>query len=178
VIAAALEAAASTLDTVPPASAAPRLDTTLVAAAAPALDLGELLAGLGLDARAAAWIAGLLALALFLWALSLRRRLRERIDDERAIRRDAIERSGAAIRGRVSETFAPYLPGWEFEPGDCRFLGTPVDFVVFDGLHAGRCDRVVLVEVKSGSAMPSPLQRRVRDAVAQGRVEWREVRIE
>ena len=138
------------------------------------LDLGAV----DLDARTAAWIAGLVALALLLWALSLHRRLRERLDDERAIRRDAIERSGAAIRGRVSETFAPFLDGWEFEPGDCRFLGTPVDFVVFDGLHAGRCDRVVLVEVKSGGATPSPLQRRVRDAVAEGRVEWREVRID
>jgi len=167
-------AAASVLVTAPPASPAPRLDTALVAAAAPAIDLG----GFGLDARTAAWIAGLVALAVLLWALSLRRRLRERLDDERAIRRDAIERSGAAIRGRVSETFAPYLPGWEFEPGDCRFLGTPVDFVVFDGLHAGRCDRVVLVEVKSGAATPSALQRRVRDAVAEGRVQWREVRVE
>jgi predicted Holliday junction resolvase-like endonuclease len=151
---------------------------------APALDLGGLdlggleLGSFGLTARTAAWIAGLVALALLLWALSLRRRLHARLDDERAIRRDAIERSGAAIRGRVSETFAPYLPGWEFEPGDCRFLGTPVDFVVFDGLHAGRCDRVVLVEVKSGAATPSALQRRVRDAVAEGRVQWREVRVE
>jgi predicted Holliday junction resolvase-like endonuclease len=150
----------------------------LLVAVAPSSDPAELLASVGLDAPTAAWIAGLVALAFLLWALSLRRRLRDRLDDERAIRRDAIERSGAAIRGRVSETFAPYLPGWEFEPGDCRFLGTPVDFVVFDGLHAGRCDRVVLVEVKSGSAMPSPLQRRVRDAAIEGRVEWREVRIE
>jgi len=174
VTAALILAAASVLDTAPPASPAPRLDTALVAAAAPAIDLG----GFGLEARTVAWIAGLVALAVLLWALSLRRRLRERLDDERAIRRDAIERSGAAIRGRVSETFAPYLPGWEFEPGDCRFLGTPVDFVVFDGLHAGRCDRVVLVEVKSGAATPSALQRRVRDAVAEGRVQWREVRVE
>jgi hypothetical protein len=174
VTAALIVAAASVLDTALPASPAPRLDSALVAAAASAIDLS----GFDLDARTVAWIAGLVALAVLLWALSLRRRLRDRLDDERAIRRDAIERSGAAIRGRVSETFAPYLPGWEFEPGDCRFLGTPVDFVVFDGLHAGRCDRVVLVEVKSGSAMPSALQRRVRDAVAEGRVEWREVRVE
>ena len=172
-----LATAASGLAAAQGVSPAPGLHPALVAAA-PATDLGELLAGLGLDARTGAWIAGFAALALLFWALHLRRRLRERLDDERAIRRDAIERSGAAIRGRVSETFAPYLPGWEFEPGDCRFLGTPVDFVVFDGLHAGRCDRVVLVEVKSGGAMPSPLQRRVRDAVIEGRIEWREVRIE
>lgn len=144
----------------------------------PALNLGNLVAAFGIDAHAVAWIAALLALAFLLWALHLRRRLRARLDDERAIRRDAIERSGAAIRGRVSETFAPYLPGWEFEPGDCRFLGTPVDFVVFDGHAEGRCDRVVLVEVKSGGAVLSPLEREVRDAVQEGRVEWREVRVE
>jgi predicted Holliday junction resolvase-like endonuclease len=133
---------------------------------------------LALDPRTVAWVAGSTALALLLWALSLRRRLAERLDLEREIRRDAIERSGAAIRGRVSETFAPFAQGWEFEPGDARFLGTPIDFVVFDGLHAGRCDRVVLVEVKSGGSTLSPRERQVRDAVIAGRVEWREVRLE
>lgn len=144
----------------------------------PTPDVADLLAGLGLDARTAAWIAAVLAVAFLLWALSLRRRLRDRLDDESAIRRDAIERSGAAIRGRVSETFAPYLPGWELEPKDARFLGTPVDYVVFDGHAEGRCDRVVFVEVKSGGAVLSPVEREVRDAVLEGRVEWREVRVE
>lgn len=130
-----------------------------------------------LEPRTVAWIAGLAALAFLLWALSLRRRLTERIDDERAIRRDAVERSGAAIRGRVSETFAPYLPGFELEPKDARFLGTPVDLVVFDGHAEGRCDRVVFVEIKSGGATLSPIERQVRDAVVAGRVEWREVRL-
>lgn len=129
-----------------------------------------------LDSRTVAWVAGLAALTFLLWALSLRRRLAERIDDERAIRRDAVERSGAAIRGRVSETFAPFLPGFELEPKDARFLGTPVDFVVFDGHAGGRCDRIVFVEVKSGGATLSPIERQVRDAVIAGRVEWREVR--
>lgn len=130
-----------------------------------------------LDPVTFAGIAGLAALALLLWALSLRRRLAERLDLEREIRRDAVERSGAAIRGRVSETFAPYLPGFELEPKDARFLGTPVDFVVFDGHGEGRCDRVVFVEVKSGGATLSPIERQVRDAVIAGRVEWREVRV-
>lgn len=172
-----LVAAAPGLDPALTAGSPPWPGAVAFAAAAPAIDPGDVLAGLGLDARAVAWIAGLLALAFLLWALSLRRRLRERIDDERAIRRDAVERSGAAIRGRVSETFAPYLPAWEFEPGDCRFLGTPVDFVVFDGLHAGRCDRVVLVEVKSGTATLSTRERQVREAVVAGRVEWLELRL-
>lgn len=129
------------------------------------------------DPVTVAWIAGLAALALLLWALSLRRRLAERLDLEREIRRDAVERSGAAIRGRVSETFAPYLPGFELEPKDARFLGTPVDFVVFDGHAEGRCDRVVFVEIKSGGATLSTIERQVREAVVAGRVEWREVRV-
>jgi hypothetical protein len=157
-----------------PAVAAPRHGSGGGGLGATGLDLGAL----DLDARTAAWLAGLLALAFLFWALSLRRRLSERLALEREIRRDAIERSGAAIRGRVSETFAPFAGGWEFEPGDCRFLGTPVDFVVFDGLHEGRCDRVVLVEVKSGGSALTPRERQVRDAVLAGRVEWREVRLE
>ncbi len=97
---------------------------------------------------------------------------------ESEIRRDAVARSDAGTRGRMSESLAPYLPGFEFEVRDARFLGSPIDFVVFDGLHRDRCDRVVLVEVKSGRSTLSTRERRVRDAVLEGRVEWRELHVE
>ena len=97
---------------------------------------------------------------------------------EAEIRRDAVARSDATTRGRISENIAPYLPGFNFEARDARFLGSPIDFVVFDGLHENECHRVVLVEVKSGSSNLSTRERRVRDAVLEGRVEWREIFID
>lgn len=94
-----------------------------------------------------------------------------------AVRRDAVERSLAVTTGKVSEQLAPYLPGFAYNPKDARFLGSPVDLVVFDGLSAGAVTRVVFVEVKTGGADLSARERRVRDAVREGRVEWVELRL-
>ena len=94
----------------------------------------------------------------------------------RTIREDAILRSQAVITGRVSEQLLPFLPGFRFNPKDARFLGSPVDFVVFDGLDEGALRRVLFVEVKTGDADLSARERQVRDAVRSGAVEWIELR--
>lgn len=95
----------------------------------------------------------------------------------RALRRDAVQRSEAVTVGKVSEQLLPYLPGFPFNPKDARFLGAPVDLVVFDGLADGRLRRVVFVEVKTGGAGLSARERLVREAVEGRRVEWMELRV-
>ena len=96
----------------------------------------------------------------------------------RAVRKDAVRRSVAVTTGKVVEQLVPYLPGFPFNPRDARFLGSPVDFVVFDGLIEGDVRRVVFVEVKTGAAQLSPRERRVREAVEAGRVAFVEHRVE
>lgn len=90
----------------------------------------------------------------------------------RAVRQDAIQRSLAVTAGKVHEQIVPYLPDFPFNPKDVRFLGSPIDFVVFDGLSDGDVRRVVFVEVKTGNAELSGRERQVRDAVLERRVEW------
>ena len=94
----------------------------------------------------------------------------------RAVRQDAIQRSLAVTAGKVYEQLVPYLPNFPFNPKDVRFLGSPVDFVVFDGLSDGQVTRIVFVEIKTGDAQLSGRERRVRDAVQEARVEWHELR--
>jgi len=94
----------------------------------------------------------------------------------RIIRRDAVQRSVAVTTGKVFEQLIPWLPDFRFNPRDARFLGSPVDFVVFDGLSDGQVRRVVFVEVKTGDSDLSTRERRVRDAVRAGNVEWLEHR--
>jgi len=94
-----------------------------------------------------------------------------------AIRADAVARSLAVTVGKVSEQLVPYLPGFGYNPKDARFLGSPVDFVVFDGLDAGALRRVVFLEVKTGAAALSTRERQVRDAIGSGRIAWDELRI-
>ncbi len=53
-----------------------------------------------------------------------------------AIRENAVQRSLAVTAGKVHEQLVPYLPEFGFNPKDARFLGSPVDLIVFDGLAA------------------------------------------
>lgn len=94
-----------------------------------------------------------------------------------AVRRDTLRRSLAVVTGKVSEQLVPYWPQFPFPPRDARFLGAPVDFVVFDGLSEGAVRRVVFVEVKTGDARVSPREGGIREAVDQGAVEWMELRV-
>jgi predicted Holliday junction resolvase-like endonuclease len=95
---------------------------------------------------------------------------------EQSIRQDAIQKSQAVILGKVTEHFIPYLPGFPYNPKDARFIGSPVDFVVFDGLNEGEVRKVVFLEVKTGVSALSTRERRIRDAVRSGHVEWIEIR--
>lgn len=94
-----------------------------------------------------------------------------------AIRQDAVARSQAVTVGKVSEQLVPLLPGFTFNPKDVRFLGSPVDLVVFDGLNDGDVRQVVFIEVKTGAAALSSRERQVRDAILEKRVRWDELRL-
>src|ERR1041385_8912167 len=63
------------------------------------------------------------------------------------IRQDAVQRSHAVTSGKVHEQLVPYLPEFGFNPKDARFLGSPVDLLVFDGLDDGELRRGVFLEI-------------------------------
>ncbi len=78
--------------------------------------------------------------------------------------------------GRVAEQVAPFLPQFPYDPQDARFLGAPVDFVVFDGLNTGEVTQVVFVEVKSGKKTSlSARQEAVQRCVDEGRVAFQTI---
>jgi predicted Holliday junction resolvase-like endonuclease len=96
---------------------------------------------------------------------------------EKVIRQDAIQRSQAVTAGKVTEHIVPYLPNFNYNPKDARFIGSPVDFVVFDGLNDEESDQirnVVFIEVKTGVSALTKRERLVRDAIRAGRVKWLE----
>ena len=95
---------------------------------------------------------------------------------EQSIRQDAIQKSRSVTMGQVTEQFIPYLPDFPYNPKDARFIGDPIDFVVFDGLYDGKMKKVVIVEVKTGTSGLNPKERLVRNAIQSGcGVEWKEV---
>lgn len=128
-------------------------------------------------------IALLATLALLWVAVSYARyRATFRYDDEdlREARADAARRSRGVRGGRAAEQLAPLVGSFaeRFDPADARFLGAPVDYVVFDGLAAGELDEVVLVEVKTGSGVLNANERQVREAIACGRVSYELIRLD
>ena len=89
---------------------------------------------------------------------------------------DAVRGSRSAITGRVAEQMAPLLPDFGFNPKDARFIGNPVDYVVFDGLSEGRLRRIVFVEVKTGGTLNAN-ERQVKAAVDARVIEWKQHRV-
>lgn len=86
-------------------------------------------------------------------------------------------KSRAVLRGQLVEHLVPMFEASTFpDPSDARFLGRPVDFIVFDGygeVRAGRARQlreIVFVDVKTGTARLSPIERSVRRCVECGRV--------
>ena len=98
-------------------------------------------------------------------------------ENERAIRKDAIERSRAMMVGKVTEHIAPFLLDFQHSPKDVRFLGTPVDFVVFDGLDAGAVEKITFIKVQTEASSPLRRERQIREAISRGAVAWEELRL-
>ncbi len=92
---------------------------------------------------------------------------------EKGIREDAISKSRAVIMGKVTEHIMPYFKDFKYNPKDARFIGTPVDFIVFDGMCDGEVRQIAFVEVKTGrTGQLSKTEKQVRDVVVGKNVLW------
>ena len=101
-------------------------------------------------------------------------------DDLERARREAVRGSHVTKGGQIAEQLAPMLPGFceSFNPKDARFLGHPIDFVVFDGLEEGDVQSVVLLEIKSGTGADlNKRQRQVKRAIDAGNVRFETLRL-
>ncbi len=100
-------------------------------------------------------------------------------EDIAKARKGSVKGSQSVVNGKVLEQLVPIFPEFcsQFNPRDARFLGGPLDFVVFDGLDDGEVRRVVFVEVKTGKSQLATRERRVRDAIQGGRVEFQLMRL-
>jgi len=93
------------------------------------------------------------------------------------IRKETTRRSRAALTGQVTEQLAPYLPGFRYRATEARFIGKPIDFIIFEGLDEKEVDNIVFVEVKSGNGQLSKVEKSLKMAIEEGRVSWEEYRI-
>ncbi|HYM39002.1 MAG TPA: Holliday junction resolvase-like protein [Thermoplasmata archaeon] len=96
---------------------------------------------------------------------------------EKSAREDSVKKSRSTLTGKLLEQLGPFLPDFRYDPTEVRFIGSPVDCLIFVGASAEECKEVVFLEIKSGRSKKSKVQRRIREAVEQSRVRREEYRI-
>ena len=85
----------------------------------------------------------------------------------------AITQSRAVLGGKFVEQLAPYLPEFRYDPTEARFIGSPIDLIVFPGLATGNPQEIVIIEVKTGkSSHLTPEERKIRQLIEDGMVRW------
>ena len=98
-------------------------------------------------------------------------------------REDTIKRSRSVLRGQASEHLAPFVIK-NTNPKDYRFMGNPVDYICFDGLSdvldktSDEIKLVRFVDIKTGKSNLNKSQRRIRDAIKDGRVSFEIVNLD
>ena len=75
------------------------------------------------------------------------------------------EHQRAGIKGKVTEAFAPFLPGFPYKASECKFIGDPIDYLVFEGLDERDIKGVHFVEVKQGTSKLSKHQKQIKDLI-------------
>ena len=91
-------------------------------------------------------------------------------------RKAAIGQSRAVLGGKFVEQMAPYLPEFKYDPTEARFIGSPIDLIVFPGLSVDDPQEVVLIEVKTGrSDRLTGRERKIRELIEKGKVRWESI---
>jgi len=97
---------------------------------------------------------------------------------EKYMRHDAIKRSKRTLLGKLWEQVSPYLPKFPFRPSDMKFLGAPIDFIVFDGASENDIKQVIFLEVKTGDSKLSTQERKLKKAIEEGKVTWKQFNVD
>jgi predicted Holliday junction resolvase-like endonuclease len=130
-------------------------------------------------ALAAAVIAVFLTYSILRWRLE--RQFRSWQDEQLVLwqrekeagQRQAIAQSRAVLGGKFTEQMTPYLPQFKYDPTEARFIGSPIDMVVFPGLAGGDPTEIVIMEIKTGvNCQLTPQERKIRQLVEDGMVRW------
>lgn len=98
-------------------------------------------------------------------------------------RNRSLDGSRAVIKGKIAEQLAPILPEFKYLPSDARFIGDPIDYVIFNGYTNMKDNNgdtheleVVLLDVKTGHSSLSRHQDAILSAIEAGRIRFETIR--
>lgn len=101
----------------------------------------------------------------------------EHRDSIKEIRKDSVTRSRSSLTGKIWEQVVSLIPGFKHNPADMRFIGSPVDYIVFKGMSKKDIEKIIFLEIKTGDSKLTEQQEKIKRAVKAGRVSWQEYRI-
>ena len=98
---------------------------------------------------------------------------------EREIIKKAIEKSRRVIKGKISEQIAPLISfeNYDIKASDARFIGSPIDYIVFKGLSENNPKEIVFVEIKSEKSKLNEIQKKIKKLVENKKVRWLEIKV-
>lgn len=106
-----------------------------------------------------------------------------RIELDRWIEENKSELSAKAIKssrhinfGMITQHLMPFFKDFKFNHKDVRFIGSPIDLIVFDGLTEEKDSITIhIIEVKTGTSKLNKVQQKIKLAVHNKHVEWHEM---
>lgn len=86
-----------------------------------------------------------------------------------------LRQSKTSTKGIISEQMSPLFPGFPGEASEARFIGKPVDFLIFKGMNEENITEVVFVEVKTGKYPKlNKNEQTLKATIEAKRVRWEE----
>jgi len=110
----------------------------------------------------------LLAVIIYFWYRN--KQLKRQFEEK-------VRRSSLVLSGKTMEKLVPFLENFPYDAHDMRWLGDPIDFVIFDGSSGGGANQIVFCEVKSGKSGLTNIQRRIKELIEEKKIKWEEFRI-
>ncbi|MBL7002124.1 MAG: endonuclease [Nitrosopumilus sp.] len=134
-------------------------------------------------------IIGLLMTIILILYFKLQSKHKQDMDelkeDHKKILASSKNTQRSVLKGKIHEQMAPLFPEFyeKYEASDARFLGSPIDYVIFKNLS--KFDKmkkdnepieVVLVDVKTGKNTLEKNQKAIQDAINEKRVSFEVIR--
>lgn len=115
-------------------------------------------------------------------AIEVQKNLEEGLKDRQEELKKSLKRATTGAQttaksvnvGKLLEKVFPTMNDFKWELSDCRFLGDPIDIVIFHGLSAGKVESIRFLEVKSGKARLNTHQKNIKEAIENNKIKYEE----
>lgn len=101
-----------------------------------------------------------------------------KVDAEKAKANNILsqKKSSETRLGQISENLVPFLENFKYDPKTAHFLGSPLDYVIFD--TSSEDPAVIFLEIKTGNSKLSSNQKTIKNLIKAGKVRFEEFRLD